>query len=102
MRVLIEGDEDIIDNVFIEKSKLSTSLVITTKDKWVKYDSTGWRSEDEARTWDYFAGTKYAEVVLIPEDVSDKDILDRVWMEQHNKDQLWILFLHESVYTESV
>jgi hypothetical protein len=102
MLIEVKGN-GIVSNAHYQKdTNLCSRIIINTISRW--------------RTWDYIAEYDnvfrfgfYSEedseedtcLDLIPENDEDIEVLNRVRFINHNKDQIWIVFLKEEVYNVS-
>jgi len=98
MKININDKNGVIDSAFIDEAGLSFGVFINTKYKGVKPYCT---SSGEGRyTWYFHSDNESCLediVTLSAETEEDNNILDRLVFELHNKNQLWFLFLDNSV-----
>ena len=86
-----------VTSATVESNKLSTQLTINTRDRWVNHT----RETHYKNTIEYhYTNEKdelLAKVTIIAKTKEDIERLTWLQFEQQNKDQLWIMFLHDEV-----
>lgn len=98
MKVTISGRLQIISSAYFEKCTPQTAiLVINTHERWRGFDSQGWYYDTfDIKYW-YEDSMNADQVSVIPENEEDKEILKRNRFYQHEKEQLQILFIDDSL-----
>jgi hypothetical protein len=100
MKLEIENPNRIVESAFYTENSYSFSLFINTFERWVKYDTQG---SDENSIEFYYHNDENEEqpdiVRVVFETDAEKEIISRLNFELHSKEQLWILFPVEDVYS---
>lgn len=112
MKVEVKNPNGIVVSAHVHvPTRLATSLLINTTERWVRPDSRGGTRGGGEMDQDEFAfwpadwetrGDDWQEdvVTLIAENDEDCSVLRRLAFELHDKDQLWFMYCDDSVYTE--
>ena len=98
MRTIIHNDNGILESAHYEIYKGMPSVFINTVAKWVPCDSVGYGYSPELDKERVVEFTFYSEdgdedaVFFITETEEEWEILNRVYFECHNKNQIWVIF----------
>ena len=101
MKLVLETRNKIVESAFFEIKEKSLSLYINTFERWRLYDWT--ESTPTTKKYMYLVDSEtdsisHDFVELIAENEPDIEILNRLDFLLRDKDQLWILMPHDSVY----
>jgi hypothetical protein len=103
MKITVTNPNNIVQNAYYNHTELASSLIINTVAKWIDYESRSnqldYISNLITATWYYGPVESPDKVIAEAETTDDTNILRRLKFELHDKDQLWILFPKDEVYT---
>lgn len=100
MRVEIFGKKEIVSSAYFEKCTPQTAiLVINTHERWRGFDAQGWYYDTFNVYYWHNDGSLINddEVSVLPENEEEKKLLKRNRFCLHEKEQLQILFIDNSL-----
>ncbi len=105
MKLTIKNKNGIVDSAFFKTNGFCISLIINTTGRWRSYDAQGGGTDESGAREEEFIFEKdpdgnnddYDSVSLTSENDVEKKSLGKLQFENHNKEQIHIIFLHESI-----
>lgn len=92
MRVKITNPNNIVTGAVVASNPHGIQLIINTYERWIMPDRTA-HTENDAIAFEFDMGSTSDVVTVTPETETENKLLKQVRYQNHEKDQLTILFM---------